>query len=96
MYGEEFEPAEELFDLKADPYELKNIAHESDRRLILEKMRALHDAEIALWKEHAVPYGDYRMFGKILDRNIPWSEKKRLIPDRFPSGMSYYREEISN
>lgn len=96
IYGEEFEPAEELFDLKDDPYELKNLAHDPYSRLILEKMRALHDAEIALWKEHSVPYGDYRMFGKILDRNIPWSEKKRLIPDRFPSGMSYYREEISN
>lgn len=96
MYGEEFEPAEELFDLKADPYELKNMAPEPDSRLILQKMRALHGAEIERWKKHAVPYGDYRTFGNILDRNIPWSEKKNLIPARFSSGMRYYREEISN
>ena len=96
IYGEEFEPAEELFDLKADPYELINMAHQPGNRPILEKMRALHDGEIALWRERAVPYGDYRQFGKILDRNIPWSEKKHLIPARFPSGMRYYQEEISN
>ena len=96
IYGEEFEPAEELFVLKADPYELKNVAPEPGNRLIREMMRVLHDAEIALWKKRAVPFGDYRVFGDILDRNIPWSEKKRLIPDRFPSGMRYYQEEISN
>ncbi len=96
MYGEGFEPTEELFDLQADPYELTNIAREPASQIILEKMRALHDAEVARWKKHAVPYSSYQEFGAILDRNIPWSEKKRLIPDRFPSGMRYYREEVSN
>ena len=96
IYGEEFEPVEELFDLKADPYEMKNVASEPGYRLIREMMRVLHDAEISLWKRRSVVYGDYRLFGDLLDRNIPWSEKKRLIPDRFPSGMSYYREETAN
>lgn len=95
-YGEEFDPAEELFDLKADPYELKNAIGNPQNRKVLEAMRQDYDTQIARIKKDAVPYSDYSDFGAILDRHIPWSEKKDLIPNGFPSGMRYYTEEISN
>lgn len=95
-YGEEFQPAEELFDLARDPYELKSALFDSSQFGALEKMRSAYQAQLADFKENTVPYNGYPPFATILDPAIPWSEKQELFPEGFPSGMRYYREEISN
>ena len=95
-YGEEFEPAEELFDLGNDPYELENVVSNPEYTSVLKEMRATYDQQVRHWKSEAVPYNTYREFGTILDRNVAWEDKKDLIPEGFPSGMRYYTEEIAD
>lgn len=95
-YGEEFEPAEELFDLQRDPYELKNVIADTAHAASLKAMRDHYRARLEEWKAHAVPYGNYREFGTILDPNIAWVDKKDLFPEGWTSGMRYYSEEISD
>lgn len=48
-------PAEELYDLKEDPHELVNLAHDPDRQVILEAMRSLVEA----WIEDTDDKGQY-------------------------------------
>lgn len=95
-YGEEFEPAEELFDLVNDPYELKNIISGPANAEIVQSMRAAYQAQLAQWKNKAVPYNNYQQFGTILDPKVSWEEKKELFPNGFSTGMRYYTEEIAN
>ena len=95
-YGEEFEPTEELFDLKNDPYELKNLILNKEYSDTLESMRDLFRIELSKWKRNSVLYNNYQQFGIILDPAVPWSDKKDLFPKGFSSGIRYYREEIAN
>ena len=76
--GDGMQPAEELFDTENDPLELKNLAADPAHAKALADMRAKYDKELALWKTHAVPYNDYRRFGTLFDRSIPWREKVPL------------------
>ena len=83
IYGEDVAATEELFDLRTDPYEMRNLANQPEHRAVAETMRQHYDAEVARWKEQAVPYNDYQPFGTLLDRTIPWEEKKQLLPRQF-------------
>ena len=78
-------PTEELFNLKEDPYELKNYATLSDTQTVanLEKMRSNYDKELDKWKENAVPYNQYQCYGVLFDRVLPYSEKLSAI-DKVP------------
>ncbi|MDA0348696.1 MAG: sulfatase [Verrucomicrobia bacterium] len=95
-YGDEFEPGEELFDLKNDPYELKNVISDKAQAKTLKAMRTEYRNQLTRWKDQAVPYNNYQQFGTILDPSVPWSDKKDLFPKGFSSGMRYYTEEIAN
>jgi arylsulfatase A-like enzyme len=95
-YGEEFEPAEELFDLKNDPYELKNVISETANAAVLESLRNEYKVQLDRWKTQAVPYNNYQQFGVIFDPSVPWSDKKSLFPTGWASGIRYYTEEIAN
>jgi len=77
------DPAEELFDLKNDPYEMVNLVTEESVQEVLEKMRSYYDSEIEKWRNEAVPTGHYKEFAILFDRHVPWAEKKDLIPDQF-------------
>jgi len=95
-YGEEFEPSEELFDLKNDPYELKNVIADKFQAKVLKQMRNLFHTQLTHWKEETVTHNDYQQFGTILDPSVPWSKKKDLFPKGFSTGMRYYTEDIAN
>jgi arylsulfatase A-like enzyme len=83
IYGQDVQPAEELFDLVRDPYEMRNVARDAEYRLVLETMRDRYDAEVQRWREQAVDYNDYQPFGTLFDRAVPWNEKKHLLPKQF-------------
>jgi arylsulfatase A-like enzyme len=95
-YGEEFEPAEELFDLKNDPYELRNVVGNPAQASALKHLRAYYQSELNSWKTQAVPYNNYQQFGTILDPAISWSDKTNLFSKGWASGIRYHTEEIAN
>ncbi len=68
-------PAEELFDLKKDPLETRNLLGESEMRPVLEKMRKLYDMHHEHWAERCVDSEDYTRHRRIFDRRIPWRKK---------------------
>lgn len=87
-YGEGMEPSEELFDLKNDPYELKNVIGDNKLRQELGMMRRHYDAELRKLQLQAVDYNDYQFYGTLFDRNVKWEDKKGLVPRAFfkPAG----------
>jgi arylsulfatase A-like enzyme len=82
-FGEGMDPSEELFDLKNDPYELKNIVADSKLRQELGMMRRHYDAELRKLQLQAVDYNDYQFYGTLFDRNVKWEDKKGLVPRAF-------------
>ena len=75
-YGDdEMEPVEELFDLKNDSMELKQLSGDPKHATALNQMREHYDQELAKWKQYAVDYNDYQRFGTLFDRNVPISQK---------------------
>ena len=69
-------PFEELYHLAQDPLEMTNLASSPDAAGVLNSMRAKYDKEMARWKAQAVPYNDYKRYGVLFDRTIPWQEKR--------------------
>jgi len=80
-YGDQMAPAEELFDLRNDPLEMKNVAADSAYQETLRAMRRHYDRENRRWKDQAVPRHHYPAFGDLLDRHQPWEQKKHLVPE---------------
>ncbi len=62
-------PTEELFDLKADPYEMHNLVSHADYQTQLDKMRILYDKQLAHWKTEGVKYNNYQKYVALFDRN---------------------------
>ena len=83
----DFVPTEELYSTKDDPLELKNLAADTAHADALEHMRPLYDRAVSHWKAHAVPYHRYQEFGPLFDRNLPWSEKQRLLKPNKTTGQ---------
>ena len=76
-YGDEsMEPAEELFDLRNDPLELKNQANNPEYVSVLNIMREKYNQELAKWNDEAVDYNNYRRYGTLFDRTIPLENKE--------------------
>lgn len=72
----ELQATEELFDLKKDPYELVNMANNTESQKQLAKMRVLYDKQLEHWKTEGVKYNGYEKYGILFDRNIPYTEKQ--------------------
>lgn len=75
----EFETAEEFYDMKGDPLELRNLAADASQTASLAEMRNVYDQHIAAWKILAVPYNNYQKYAIIFDRKIPWLQKRPLL-----------------
>jgi arylsulfatase A-like enzyme len=67
----DFVPCEELYNTASDPLELKELSHNHRYANALQRMRALYDREVDLWKKLAVNYHGYQRFGTIFDRRLP-------------------------
>jgi arylsulfatase A-like enzyme len=83
---------EELFDLKNDPLETKNLAKDSKFKELLDTMRKNYDQELAQWKSQAVEYNGYQKYGAFFDRNLPMSEKN--IKQRKKSGETENKRQL--
>ena len=77
--GEGMTPTEELYDLKNDPMEMKNLASNHSYKSTLDKLRRIYDQEVANWKKERVEGHSYEMYDILFDRHIPWSEKTGLM-----------------
>ena len=76
-YGDsKMKPVEELYNIKNDPLEMKNLVEDCKVQSDLKKMRAKYDNELKTWKKEAVDYNDYQQYIKLFDRSIPWDQKK--------------------
>lgn len=76
MYGgRDIAPAEELYNMEADRYELTNEATNPLHKEDLRQMQVLYDKYIERWKKDCVPDERYQSYGRLADRKIPWSEK---------------------
>ena len=97
--NDKMKPTEELFDLKADPLEMTNLAQVEDSAPQLETMRKRYDNELENWKQKAVPYNDYQRFGVLFDRTIPNAEKaknKRRTDPKKPSKKQPNKKNATN
>ncbi|OHX63804.1 sulfatase family protein [Flammeovirga pacifica] len=74
--NEQLVPTEELFDIKNDPYELKNLSHDPKHLAQLEKMRKLYDKQVQHWKSEGVKYNGYEEYETLFDRSISWDNKE--------------------
>ena len=77
--NDEMKAAEELFDLKNDPYELTNLAVQKESAKTLEAMREKYDQRLAHWKKEVVNPKSYKRYATLFDRKIPMSEKAPLL-----------------
>ena len=76
-YGDDvMKPVEELFHLKEDPSEMRNLATIEDSSEILAQMRTLYDQQLGHWKNEGVKTNLYSQYPAVLDRNTPWNEKE--------------------
>jgi arylsulfatase A-like enzyme len=76
MYGDhDMSPVEELYDMQADRFELANEANNPLRKEALARMHTFYDKHIEKWKKDCVADSRYQLYGRLADRNIPWSEK---------------------
>lgn len=79
-YGEgNFTPTEELYHLAEDQWEMTNHVKNPNHLSMLRTLRTAYDQALDHWKNKAVPYHDYHRFSVIFDRQLPWSEKRRLL-----------------
>jgi hypothetical protein len=74
-----FKPSNELYDLKKDPLEKSNQFSSSEYTKARKKMQKLYDQHLAHWKESAVAYNNYQIFGVLFDRKLEWDEKLKRV-----------------
>lgn len=93
-YAHEMEPAEELYDLSEDAYEMNNLAKNPEYKAQLRMMRAKYDTGVKKWQAEAVSTGHYPEFGRIYDRQIPWADKISQLDTRMQRLYLNWRSKI--
>jgi arylsulfatase A-like enzyme len=83
--------AEELFNIKNDPYEMKEVIRETENEQVLEKMRGFYDKQVEKIKNEGVDYNKYGWYKVFYDRNVPWAKKEPLI---MKQAISNYQHEL--
>ena len=74
--GEGMSPAEELYDLRDDPLEMRNLTKDAAHGDALARMRQHYDRAVAHIRENAIAGNHYEHYGVLFDRRIPWAEKR--------------------
>lgn len=81
-YSHEMNPAEELYHLVNDRFEMTNLIADVNHQAALRKMQQYYDSALEIWKEECVPDGNYPLFAKIYDRHLSWDEKLAAMDGR--------------
>ncbi len=68
--GETWTPAEELYDLERDPYEMRNVIASPEYREAAERMRAVYDRHHSHLRAHCVDGNGYPRYIEWADRNL--------------------------
>lgn len=63
-------PTEELFDIVNDPYEMVNLANQSEYKSKLTKMRKLYDKQLQHWTSEGVKNNGYPEYGTLFKRKV--------------------------
>ncbi|TYA71734.1 sulfatase family protein [Seonamhaeicola marinus] len=79
--GEGFKETEELYFLREDPLELRNIAANSEHERKLLELQNTYDNHVSTWKEKAVNYNNYKRYSTLFDRQTSWEEKSKVLFD---------------
>ncbi|MBI9018887.1 MAG: sulfatase [Phycisphaerae bacterium] len=89
--AEGMKPAQELYNLKDDPYEMHNLVADAKYSDKLAEMQKLYDREIKRWQEKCVQREEYPECGIMLDRHVAWEEKMKVIPEK---RLELYRDSL--
>ena len=71
-----------MYQLSTDRLELTNAAIDAENADSLEEMRLIYDRALQHWKDNAVPYHNYRIFGVIFDRDKTRQQMKQRVNNR--------------
>lgn len=79
FYGAaDFKPKEELFDLKKDPFEQKDLAEAKKQAKQLKKMQGLYDDWLQVWEQDVVAGAGYEKYVRLGNRSIPFTDNDPL------------------
>ena len=78
--GDGLTPTDELFDLSADPYEMKNVAADPRHAARLAELRRAYDTEVARIGPGALRGHGYEPYATLFDRRVSWDRKAPLLP----------------
>ena len=92
-FAHAMQPAEELYHLKNDRFEMVNLKDHPEKQVVLKRMQARYDAALAVWTSECVPGGQYPLFAKIYDRHIPWPDKIAAMDPRMQRKYLQWRTE---
>ena len=94
-FAHNMEPAEELYHLEKDRFEMVNLKDNPEKQAVLTRMQKLYDESLARWKSQCVSSGNYPLFAKIYDRHMPWPDKIAAMDQRTQRKYLEWRAEDS-
>ena len=94
--GDGMVAAEELYDRQKDAVEMNNLVSNPEMAPQLEKMRQLFDSQVQHLRDNAMADRNYSEYGKLLDRNLAWDEKKNYVQKSFAKGYEQMRDIAEN
>jgi len=68
-----FQATEELYHIAGDPLELVNLAPGPEHGEALAALQSTYDRAVNAWQNEAVPYHNYRDYGRIFSRSYTWT-----------------------
>ncbi|MCM8532035.1 MAG: sulfatase [Lentisphaeraceae bacterium] len=73
---------EELFDLRKDPFEMKNVVNNPEYKSVLDRMKKEYDSQVNSWKNEGVKYNEYEEYEVLFDRNTSWEAKAKVLKEK--------------
>jgi len=90
FYADGMQPTEELFDLRVDRFEMKNVAADAENISVLKDMRKQYDQNLKKWRHESVAYNGYDVYATVFDRHVSWDKKKHLLDPMFLKDIQRY------
>lgn len=81
-YANNMKPAEELYHLTEDRFEMENVAGSGGYANVLKPIRKEYSAALKVWKEECVSTGGYAQYADIFDLKLSWEDKLAAMESR--------------